>query len=306
MFEWSDLRYLLGIHRHGSTIAAARKLGVNQSTVHRRLAELERHIGYPLVSRHSTGYRLTEIGMDLMIYVERVEEAVLAVSRRIDSLGQTLEGVVKLTCPEPLVLRLTRSPLLGRFAERYPGLRVELLTSDRFLDLSAGEADIAIRAGELVHDQLVCRKLSESQWGVYASSEYIAQHGRPDCVADLNHHLFIGFEGELADHRAALWLRDVAPKAKIVARSSSIPGLIYVVRSGVGLAALPMALGREEPNLVCLLGPITELATNWYLMTDPSVRHVPRVAALFDYIIAELALVRTILLGEDSSRGREN
>ncbi|WP_373504179.1 LysR family transcriptional regulator [Aestuariivirga sp.] len=297
MFEWSDLRYLLGVHRHGSTVAAARKLGVSQSTVHRRLAELERRIGMQLVTRHPTGYRLTEIGNSLIPHAERVEEAVLAFSRRIETLDRNVQGLVRVTCPEPLVPRLTRSPLLARFAQRYPGVHIEFVMSDRMVDLAAGEADIAIRAGEPKQGELICRKLSDSPWGVYASRTYITQHGRPDCVADLNRHLLIGFDGELSNHRAAQWLSRSAPDAKIAARSSSIPGLAYAARSGVGLAALPMAIGDEEAGLLCVLGPVPELSTSWYLMVHPDLRHSPRVAALFEFLIEEAQLLRSILLG---------
>ncbi|MDP1730657.1 MAG: LysR family transcriptional regulator, partial [Devosia sp.] len=101
MFEWSDLRHFLAVARHGSTLAAARALGVNQSTVHRRLAELERRIGHPLVSRRPTGYRLTELGEELLPYAQSVENAVIALERRIDGLDTGLEGIIRLTCPEP-------------------------------------------------------------------------------------------------------------------------------------------------------------------------------------------------------------
>jgi len=118
MFEWSDLRHFLAVARHGSTLAAARALGVNQSTVHRRLAELERRVGHPLVLRHPTGYRLTETGESLLPYAQSVENAVIALERRIDGLDTGLEGIIRLTCPEPIVARLTASPLLERFHER--------------------------------------------------------------------------------------------------------------------------------------------------------------------------------------------
>lgn len=146
MFDWNDLRYFLAVAQHGSTRAAARALGVNQSTVHRRLLELERRLGHALVRRHPTGYRLTELGETLRPAIERVDEAVAGVERVVRDYGNTLVGTIRLTCPEPLVSRIASSPLLDLFHERHPGLRVELVMSDGYLDLSKGEADIALRS----------------------------------------------------------------------------------------------------------------------------------------------------------------
>ena len=84
-FERSDLRYLLAVARHGGTAAAARALGVDPSTVHRRIAELERRMGHALVRRHPSGYRLTEFAAALLPAAERVAEAVAAVERQANA-----------------------------------------------------------------------------------------------------------------------------------------------------------------------------------------------------------------------------
>lgn len=298
MFDWNDLRHFLAVARHGSTVAAAKALGVSQSTVQRRLAELERRIGRALVIRQATGYRLTELGEALRPDAEAVENAVIAFERRLAAAGQDLTGTIRVTCPEPLVVRMTASPLLDRFYERYPGLRVEFVMSDGYLDLGKGEADIAIRAGEQIDPVLVGRKISDSPWGVYASRGYVARHGRPETVADIARHAVVGLDGALSDHRAARWLRSVAPDARIAARNSSIPGVIYAVKSGVGLATLPTALGDGESDLVRVLGPLPDLATHWYLLTHPDLRKTPRVSAFFDFVVEQIKLVRAILTAE--------
>jgi len=83
MFDWNDLRYFLAVAREGSTLAAARKLRVNQSTVHRRLATLEKALGCSLVERHPTGYRLTELGNQLRAQAEGIEEGIGALQRHV-------------------------------------------------------------------------------------------------------------------------------------------------------------------------------------------------------------------------------
>ncbi len=297
MFEWSDLRHFLAVARHGSTLAAARALGVNQSTVHRRLAELERRVGHPLVLRHPTGYRLTETGQSLLPYAQSVENAVIALERRIDGLDTGLEGTIRLTCPEPIVARLTASPLLERFHQRYPGVRVEFAMSDRYLDLARGEADVALRSGDPDDPDLVGRKIADSVWAVYASKSYVQHHGRPDSAADLARHSLVGFDGTMAGHRAAKWLAEVAPGATIAARNNSVLGVLLAVKSGVGVAPLPTTIADTDEDLVQVLPPVPALARGWYLLAHPSLRHTPRIAAFFDFIVEELPAVRSILMG---------
>jgi len=297
MFDWNDLRYFLAVAKHGSTLAAGRALKLSQSTVQRRLTALERKIGRKLVRRHPTGYRLTEFGEEMLPYVEGVAQAVLAVEQRLDEAKRDAVGVIRLTCPEPLVYRITQSALLDRFHARYPGLRIEFVMSDKYLDLMKGEADVALRSGDTDDAELVGRKVADSLWAVYASRKYIEQHGAPERVEDLNRHLLVGFDETMANHRAAKWLQQVAPNAQIVARNNSVLGLVYAVKSGVGLAPLPTALGDAEEDLVRVLGPIPELARIWRLLTHPDLRRTPRVSAFFDFMTEEIEALRPILTG---------
>ena len=297
MFEWSDLRHFLAVARHGSTLAAARALGVNQSTVHRRLLVLERGMGQALFVRTPSGYRLSETGQSLLPYAQSVESAALALDRRIEGLDTGLTGTIRLTCPEPIVARLTASPLLDRFHERHPGVRVEFAMSDRYLDLARGEADIALRSGDPEDPDLVGRKIADSVWAVYASKSYVQHHGRPQSAAELSRHLLVGFDGSMAKHRAAKWLAEVAPGATIAARNNSVLGVLLAVKSGVGVAPLPTTIADTEEVLVQVLPPVPELARGWYLLAHPSLRHTPRIAAFFDFIVEELPAVRAILMG---------
>lgn len=298
MLDWNDLRYFLAVVSLGSTIAAAKQLGVNQSTVHRRIAELERRLGLVLFNRHSSGYRITADGETLLPAARRVAEAMAELERLAAAASSGLEGPLRVTCPEPLMMRLTASSLIRKFEQRYPAIKVQFIMSDTYLDLAGGEADVAIRAGDPVDSDLLCRKLSVSPWAIFASKAYCSAHGRPNGLNDLEGHRFIGFDGGLARHRAARWLAANVAESAIVARSTTIPGLVYAAKSGLGLATLPVALGRGEDDLEMVLEPVPELETNWYLFVHPSLRHAPRTAALFDFLMENIETLRPILLGE--------
>lgn len=294
-FHWDDLRVFLALAREGSTIAAGRALKVNQSTIQRRLVELEAAFGARLVERHPSGYRLSELGRTLVPVAERVEAAAQAFERQVDDARRNAVGVVRLTCPEPLVYLIRQSGLIERFNARHPGVTVQFVMSDKYLDLAHGEADIALRSGDVGDGDLVGRKVADSVWAVYASREYIARAGAPAHIEELERHPLIGFDEAMTQHRVAKWLQRVAPHGRVVARNTSVLGLLYAAKSGLGIAPLPTALGERDDQLVRVLGPIDELSRIWRVLAHPDARRVPRVAAFFDFICGETETLQSIL-----------
>ncbi len=294
MFDWNDLRYFLAVARHGSTIAAGRALRTSQSTVQRRLSELEKRIGRKVVTRTAAGYRLTDFGNELRPYAERIEASIEDFERHVADIGRDVSGVIRVTCPEPIVNRIM--PLIERFHARHPRLRVEFVMSDSYLDLAKGDADVAFRSGD-TDDELVGRKIADSVWAVYASADYIQRHGKPERIEDLTRHPLVCLDDSMSNHRVAKWLKDAAPDAKIAARNNSVLGLMYAVKSGVGIGPLPTAIAEGEPGLVRVLGPIPELARSWRLLTSPDLRRTPRIEAFFEFIVGERDALKSIFTG---------
>ncbi|MBA2965399.1 MULTISPECIES: LysR family transcriptional regulator [Ramlibacter] len=297
MFDWDDLKPLLAVARHGSTTAAARALGVDQSTVQRRLVELERRIGQPLVQRSPSGYRLTAYGAELLPLAEAVEQQVARLEDKIRRSAREVNGLLRLTCPEPLVPRITRSPLLDHLHARHPGLRLEFITTDHYVDLTRGEADVALRSGDTVDNQLVGRKVGQSLWAVYAGRGYLGPRAAPASLAAAAGLDWVALDATMPKHRSTQWMRQAAPDARIAATSGSVLGLVHAAKAGVGLAALPTALGDAEPDLVRLFGPVPELTRIWRLLTTRALRRTPRVASFFDFMVQETATLRPILTG---------
>jgi DNA-binding transcriptional LysR family regulator len=297
MFDWDDLKHFLAVARHGSTTAAARALELDQSTVQRRLAHLEKRIGQALVERSPSGYRLTAYGQQLLPHAQRVEQDILALHGFLRSSARELNGVIRLTCPEPIVARITKSPLLEHLKARHPGLQVEFVMSDHYVDLNKGEADVALRSGDTVDNQLIGRKVADSLWAVYGGRDYLARHGMPSCTDEMASHAWIGFDQSMANHRATLWLRQVMPQARMVATSGSVLGLVHSVKANVGLAALPTALGDAEPDLLRVLHTVPELTRSWRMLTTRQLRKTPRVSAFFEFMASEINTLRPVLTG---------
>lgn len=295
MFDWNDLKFFLAVARSGSTLSAAKLLRVNQSTVHRRIQELERRLGTEIVRRHPTGYRLTELGEYVLAYATQVEAAAMDFGRAVTAKSNETSGTVKVTCQEALGPRLIAARLIEKFNARYPDVRVEFVMSDTILELGTGEADIAIRAKRPEKGALVGRKIAESPWAVYASRSYVARHGRIDDPAQLDRHSVVIFSGPLRDHHAVRWIKSVAPNAHVAARANSLAALLPSVRSGAGIALMPTIVGENEKDLMRMLNLGPEMATPFYLLTHRDLRRTPRIRAFFDFIIDHLDEVRPLL-----------
>jgi DNA-binding transcriptional LysR family regulator len=297
MFDWDNLKHLLAVARHGSTLAAGRALNVDQSTVQRRLAELERQLGQLLVERHQSGYQLTDLGRAMLAHAERVEQAAIAFEEQLRTESAAARSVIRMTCPEPIVNRLAQAALFDKFHDLHPEWRVQFVMSDKYLDLMKGDADVALRSGNTEDGELVGRKIGDSIWAVYASKAYLERHARPQSALELKEHALVGFDDTFAGHRASQWLREIAPHAALAARCNSVLGLVYSVKAGIGIGPLPLSLGDAEPDLVRVLGPVPELTRIWRILTTPALRHTPRISAFFEFIVGEIETLRPILTG---------
>jgi DNA-binding transcriptional LysR family regulator len=297
MIDWNDLRFFLAVARSGSTAAAARQLGVNQSTVVRRVAALEKGLGVRLFNKKRDGYRLTAEGAALLQEAAGVETSVQALIRRAAALDSALTGSLRVTTAEGMALGLVQQ-LLGEFHRRYPGIQVNLLVEDRYSDLRDGQAEVALRAGPPGDDSLVGRKLADFSWAVYGSHGYVERFGRPTAPDDLNGHRLVGFEGPIEDITAARWLREMAPRGEIACRGNSVLGLLFAAQSGFGLALLPCQIGDVEAGLVRVIDAQPGLTGGLWILTHPDLHKRPKIRAFFDFMADEILKYRPLLLGQ--------
>jgi DNA-binding transcriptional LysR family regulator len=275
--------------RGGSTGMAAKALGVNQSTVQRRLRALEAALDCSLAERQAGGYRLTTHGQQLLAYAKQVETTVSTLQRRSATLDNRSAGLVKLTSHVTVGQRIIKSGFLDQFHLRHPGIRVELIMEQRTLDLSNGEADIAIRGGNLGDDDaLVGRKIAEVPWGIYASHCFVERHGKPSSPADIASFSVIELVDEIGALPAAHWMKLHAPKARVAARCSNVPSVHLAIKSGAGIAPLPAVYAAADKDLVCVLGPVPELNYPMFLLAHRDLRKIPRVKSVFEFCLREL------------------
>lgn len=297
MIDWNDLRFFLAVARGGSTAAASRSLGVNQSTVVRRIAALEEGLRLRLFNKKRDGYRLTPEGEGLMEDASAVEASVQTFTRRAAALDSALTGSLRVTTAEGMALGLVQK-LLNEFHRRHPSIQVSLIIEDRYQDLNDGQAEVALRAGAPGDGILIGRKLTDASWAVYGSRDYVERYGSPDTLDELNAHRLVGLEGPLERIKAARWLQEVAPRGEITYRSNSILGLLFAAQSSFGLTLLPCQIGDPEPDLVRVVDPRPELTFGLWILTHPDLHKRPKIRAFIDFMVDEIVKYRPLLLGK--------
>ena len=293
MFDWNDVKALLAVGRGGSTAAAARALGVNQTTVARRLEALERDLGVKLVERHQAGASLTEAGASLIADAEVMERAALAMRRKLEAHHRGVAGTLRVTMSE-MTAGAAFTPLLPEFRALYPDLLLEVVITDGMLDLEAGEADVAIRGAFTLPDSnLVARKIGETQWTLYCSRDYARRLGLPAAPADLKDHTLIAGD---SDPRSFPGLGDLllqAPEAMVTLKSSSTTNLFASIRAGLGIGPMPTALAGLETDLVEVFPPRPESTAYTWILTRPELKDSPRARAFIDFFAPRiLAMTR--------------
>lgn len=241
--DWDDLRYFLRAVQETTLAGAARAMGVEHTTIGRRLTALERALGCPVVLRGPDGLRLTPLGARLIPLAEEVQRAVSAVRDLATAEG----GRVRLAVPSGFTSLFTEG--LAKLCTDHPGLSLELVSGSRPVDLKKGEADLAIRSGPVVDKELVARKLCESGFSLYASEAYLARRPAPGNPNDLSGHDLIAYDPSLAAVPAARWVEERAANATIVLRSREMTDMLAAACGGAGLAVLPCMLGDAEPAL---------------------------------------------------------
>jgi DNA-binding transcriptional LysR family regulator len=283
--EWSDLQYFVAVCGRGSIGAAAQALGVNHSTVLRRIANLERTLDVRLFDRLPRGYVLTAHGHELAASVGGVAEQLDAAQRRVGGADLALSGTIRLTAPDTLLQALLL-PLLARFQQEHPQVRLEVVADSRFLNLTQREADVAVRGSNRPPDNLVGRHAGTIQTALYASRAYLDALGAQPHATD---HRWVGHDAALAHLQSAKWVRKHVPDERVVLRVDSLVALADAVAAGFGVGWLLCPLAAARPGLERLQPPPDEFDTQVWVLTHPDLRGVARIRALTGFLHDALA-----------------
>mgnify|MGYP002725752256 CR=1 FL=1 len=291
--DWDDLRFFLAVAKSGSLSGAARSLGVNHSTVFRRIQAFEDKSGVRLFDRLPSGYALTVAGDDMLASVEKVSAEIDAMDRRLTGRDLKLSGPLVITTTNTLAHWLL-FPHLTAFKADYPGIDLELVLDTEFFNLSKRQADIAVRPTSNPPDTLVGRRLAEIAFAPYASKTYLKAN---DITDGLSGHTWIGFGDNLSHLAAAAWMRKNLTGAPIALRVNNLIGLLDAAMTGMGVAQLPCFMGDQESNLKRLRPPEPDITSGLWLLTHEDLRNTARVRAFMDFMATAITADKDLLEG---------
>lgn len=290
--EWDDLRYVLAVATEGSLAGAARRLGVNHTTVLRRVGAFEERLGLRLFERLPTGYVLTAGGEELIAAAHRIDDEVVALERKLAGQDLRLSGSVRITTTDTLMDSILPEILVG-FRAAHPGIALEVAVSNLMFNLTKRDADVAIRPALDPPEALVGRRIAKIAFAIYGSADYLATH-TSTALAD---HRWIGPDDHLANTSVAHWMRAELGGADIVLRTDSLVAARNAACAGLGLAALPCYLGDTTPGLPRRHDPIAAMETALWVLTHEDLRHQARIRAFTDFAVQAFGQKRALLEG---------
>jgi DNA-binding transcriptional LysR family regulator len=281
--NWDNLRYVLMVANKSSIAAAARELGVNRSTVLRRINVFQENLQCRIFERGDSGYVLTPEAEKMIDAAREVENTLFNMQRQIAGHELKLEGELRVTTTDSFVLSML-APHLATFRQKHPYIVVDLLATNSILDLNRRDADIAIRPTRQPGANLVGHRLRDVEFGVYASPGYLDSMNDGDIFGER----WIGFADSLLSTPVGSWFDETIPAGNICLRCDSFVAIRMVAESGMGLALLPAFLGDASPTLVRLEAPTRELTTGLWILTHPDLVRSARVHAFIDHFSAAL------------------
>ncbi|MCC2690037.1 MAG: putative HTH-type transcriptional regulator [Rhizobiaceae bacterium] len=275
--DWDDLRYFLAVARAGTLSGAARTLDVNHSTIFRRIAAFEEHLGVRLFERLPNGYVLTPAGGQMQKVALRIEDEIASLDRRLAGQDNRLTGTVRITTIDMLAIGVLPRHL-AVFRAAYPDIEIDLTISNSLLSLTRREADVALRVSRDPPETLVGRRVSRLVFAVYGSPDYCARRAE----SELGRHDWIGFDSEHAalERRFAEFLPAVRPVLKV----NSVAVAIAAARAGIGLAVLPCGLADMEHDLHKVAPLPDEFTLDLWLLTHEDLRTTARIRAVLDFV----------------------
>ena len=286
LLRWDDLRVFLALQRSGSLKRGAERLGVNVSTMSRRLDALEAATGLHLFDRTPEGTRPTAAAEQLLPFAETMEHAAHGFARGVEALEREPEGEVRLTAPPGFIDHFL-APALPELCARHPSLELTLVSSIGYADLTRREADLALRIARPATGDLVAKRLTSQGWTVLTTPKLARRH-RP--LRDPNALRWVTYGEDLGHLPDCQWIAAHVARERVVLRTNSLTAQIEAVRAGIGamLAPLPYAELRGLSELRCVpklrrtVAALPEGAL--WLVGHRALRDVPRIAAVWSWL----------------------
>ncbi len=286
--SWDEFRLVRAIADHLGLNGAADALGLNHSTVFRRLNALEDDLGAQLFERGRNGYGLTSSGEQMVALARRMGEEVVEFERKVAGRDLQPSGEVRVTTTDTIFATMA-SQAFALFRQRYPDITLDVNIDNRALNLSHRDADVAIRASNQPPETLVGRRIATIAWAIYGPRKMAGETGfTPLEFAGP----WIGFGDPIQGNNGAKWLKTNIREDRIAVRVNGMLGIVEAISAGLGVAIIPCFTGEAREDLVRLSPPIPEAASALWLLTHPDLRGAARIRAFLDFMAQELSRLK--------------
>jgi DNA-binding transcriptional LysR family regulator len=293
MFNWDDLRSFLAVTRTESLSEAARSIGVNHTTVARRIQALEEGLEVRLFDKTPAGYILTDTGAQLLRLAEQVETTCISAQELVTAENPELAGTVRLSVPEGFGTHFLVKHL-GEICEQYPRIELEIVALPQALSISKREADIAITLIEPSVGRLVVRSLTAYTLRIYGTRDYLQRSAPIERLQDLRSHRLISAIFSMPEFR---FLDEILPDAGVSLRFKSINAQLAAVEAGLGMSLLPCYMAASSGRLTAVLPDEAKVTRTFWLSMHEDMRHVGRVAVVWDWLKRIVMTHQSVLLG---------
>jgi DNA-binding transcriptional LysR family regulator len=288
--DWDLLQSLHAVLEAGSFSAAARVRRLTQPTLGRHIDQLERQLGAPLFLRSPRGLQPTDLALAFRQHLADMAAAASTAARDIDGLVSGEGGVVRVTVSEIVGIEVI-PPMLARFRAAHPGIDVELALDNKNADLTRRDADVAVRMARPTQNSLVAKKVGDLHLGFHATPAYLAEHGAPKDIDDLQNHTLIGFDRaypEIVDELAIGGLGRPISRDLFSYRTDNDVAQLAAIRAGVGIGVCQVQIGRAS-GLVPVAPELFSFSLPVWICMHETLRGSPRMRLMFDHLAKEFA-----------------
>jgi DNA-binding transcriptional LysR family regulator len=293
--DWTDLQFVLAVANRGSVAAAARALGVNHTTVLRRVQAFEDAHAVRLFDRMPTGYAMTAAGENVLAAARSIADVIDDLEGRIAGQDLRLEGLLRVTTTDTLMSSLL-PPILADFQRLHPAVQLDVSVAAEVANLGRREADVAIRITSSPPELLIGRRICAVAMAIYkASTVPMEMRELPELLSEK----WIDLSDAFADTNVGRWMRSNVPDDRIALRTDDFIAMSRAAAAGMGLAALPTFLGDTMPDLKRASRPISvQPRPSLWILSHKDLRRTARVRAFSEFAAASLARKRDVIEGQ--------
>ncbi|WP_326544981.1 LysR family transcriptional regulator [Mycolicibacterium sp. ND9-15] len=291
-----DLLVLLAVGRSGRYKAAAEELGLNHTTISRRVAALEESVGGRVLARGAGGWELTELGRDALGAAEAIESAVRSLA--VDTAGdRALEGVVRISATDGFSAYIA-APAAAQVQRQHPKVAVEIVATTRPAAQQRSGLDVEVVVGEPKVHRARAIRLGDYCLGLYGARDYLAERGTPSSIADLEHHPLVYFIDSMLQVDDLDVATSFAPAMSESVTSTNVFVHVEATRAAAGIGLLPCFMADRHDDLVRVLRGKVAVRLTYWLVTRAETLRRPEVAAVVEAIRDRVHDQHDVLLGK--------